>query len=127
MRTLIEAAVKDRQVIEFKQRDQILKVPDMVSQQCTKLMQDYSQKILKEQKESREKVSELRKDLEAQRIRAVKLIEEKAKLENEVNQVKLQKRELQEQLKHKMRKCKEVEIHLEVAKNKLGEADKRTE
>ena len=41
--------------------------------------------------------------------------------------MKLQKKEKEEQLKQKTRKMKEFEIHLEVQKNKLDEANKKVE
>ena len=44
-----------------------------------------------------------------------------------MNSVKLSKKEKEENLKQKVRKVKELEIHLEVSKNKLDEANKKVE
>ena len=44
-----------------------------------------------------------------------------------MNSVKLQKKEKEELLKQRSRKVKELEIHLEVSKNKLDEANKKVE
>ena len=48
MRTLIEAAVKDRQTIEFNQRDNIKKMPEILSAQYKTLIEEYNTKMSKE-------------------------------------------------------------------------------
>jgi len=48
-------------------------------------------------------------------------------MEQELNSVKLQKKEKEELLKQRIRKVKELDIHLEVSKNKLDEANKKVE
>ena len=50
MRTLIEAAVKDRQTIEFNQRDNIKKMPEILSAQYKTLIEEYNTKMSKESK-----------------------------------------------------------------------------
>ena len=59
-----------------------------------------------------------------QRKRIIQLIEDKAGLENELNQIKLVKKEQGEQLKERSRSVKELNIHLEITTKKLEEAQK---
>lgn len=48
MRTLIEAAVRDRQIIEHGQRETMLKLPDLMNQQYKTLVEEYGRKMTKE-------------------------------------------------------------------------------
>ena len=127
MRTLIEAAVKDRQMIEYGQRETMQRLPDLMNQQYKAMIEDYSKKMSKEQASTHNQLTVCKKELDTQRDRIIRLIEEKSALEHEVNAVKLQKKEKEELLKQRVRKVKELEIHLEVSKNKLDEANKKVE
>ena len=49
MRTLIEAAVRDRQIIEYGQRDQIQELPELMKKQYKSFIEDYGRKMTKEQ------------------------------------------------------------------------------
>ena len=98
-----------------------------MDQQYKSLIEEYGRKMTKEQASSHHQLSVCKRDLETQRGRVIKLIEEKSTLENEFNAVKLQKKEKEELLKQRSRKVKELEIHLEVSKNKLDEANKKVE
>ena len=62
-----------------------------------------------------------------QRKRTIQLIEEKAGLENEINQIKMVKKEQSEQLKENVRKVKELQITLELTASKLEEAEKKAD
>ena len=48
MRTLIEAAVRDRQIIEYGQRDQIQELPELMKKQYKSFIEDYGRKMTKE-------------------------------------------------------------------------------
>lgn len=81
MRTLIEAAVRDRQIIEFGQRETMQKLPDLMNQQYKHLIEEYGRKMSKEQATAQHQLSVNKKELDSQRERVIKLIEEKSKLE----------------------------------------------
>jgi len=128
MRTLIEAAVRDRQLIEYGQRDTVQLVPDlMMSQQYKTLIEEYGRKMSKESDSTHQQLSLSKKELDVQRERVIRLIQEKSTLESELNAAKLQKKEKEEVVKHHERKVKEVELHLEVSRSKLEEATLKIE
>lgn len=52
MRTLIEAAVRDRQIIEYGQRETMSQLPDLMNQQYKSLIEEYGRKMTKEQASS---------------------------------------------------------------------------
>lgn len=83
--------------------------------------------MTKEQASTHHQLSICQKELETQRERVIRLIEEKSVIENELHSVKLTKKEKEEALKQKIRKVKELEIHLEVSKNKIDEANRKVE
>ena len=127
MRTLIEAAVRDRQIIEYGQRETMQQLPDLMNEQYKTLIEEYGRKMTKEQASTHHQLTVCKKELEKQRDRVIRLIEEKSTLEQELNSTKLQKKEKEELLKQRIRKVKELDIHLEVSKNKLDEANKKIE
>ena len=57
------------------------------------MIEEYNRKMSKESKSLHNKVAALSKELENQRERVIMLIEEKAKTENELDQVKLHKKD----------------------------------
>ena len=81
MRTLIEAAVRDRQIIEYGQRETMQQLPDLMNKQYKSLIEEYGRKMTKEQASSHHQLSICKKDLETQRGRVIKLIEEKSATE----------------------------------------------
>ena len=48
MRTLIEAAVRDRQIIEYGQRETMSQLPDLMNKQYKTLIEEYGRKMTKE-------------------------------------------------------------------------------
>ena len=101
MRSMIEAAMKDRQAIEYSQRFE--RLPHMMSQEYKAVIEEYGRNASKNQMDQSQTYINLKRDFEVQRKRTIQLIEEKAGLENELNQSKLVKKEQSEQLKEKVR------------------------
>ena len=56
-------------------------LPDLMNQQYKSLIEEYGRKMTKEQASSHHLLSVCKKDLETQRGRVIKLIEEKSTLE----------------------------------------------
>lgn len=122
---MIEAAMKDRQAIEYSQRFE--RLPHTMGQEAKAVIEEYGRAASKSQKEQSQTYANLKRDFEVQRKRTIQLIEEKAGLENELNQIKLVKKEQGEQLKEKTRCLKELQVHLELTTHKLEEAEKKAE
>ena len=91
MRAMIEAAMKDRQAFEYSQRFD--RLPHMMSQEYKAVIEEYSKNASKASSDKSDKSLKIKKDFEVQRKRTIQLIEEKAGLENEVNQMKLAKKD----------------------------------
>jgi len=108
MRTMIEASMKDRQMLEATQREAIRELPTLVTKQYKSAIEEYERKNTLQAHSHAIKYDVLQKEFNVQRERLIKIIEEKSNLEHEVSQLKLAKRELSEQLGHKTRKVKEL-------------------
>ena len=91
MRAMIEAAMKDRQAFEYSQRFD--RLPHMMSQEYKAVIEEYSKNASKASSDKSDRSLKIKKDFEVQRKRTIQLIEEKAGLENEVNQMKLAKKD----------------------------------
>ena len=88
---MIEAAMKDRQAFEYSQRFD--RLPHMMSQEYKAVIEEYSKNASKASSDKSDRSLKIKKDFEVQRKRTIQLIEEKAGLENEVNQMKLAKKD----------------------------------
>ena len=83
--------MKDRQAFEYSQRFD--RLPHMMSQEYKAVIEEYSKNASKASSDKSDKSLKIKKDFEVQRKRTIQLIEEKAGLENEVNQMKLAKKD----------------------------------
>ena len=83
--------MKDRQAFEYSQRFD--RLPHMMSQEYKAVIEEYSKNASKASSDKSDRSLKIKKDFEVQRKRTIQLIEEKAGLENEVNQMKLAKKD----------------------------------
>ena len=116
MRQLMEATLKDRQQIELNQREAIKDIPQQISKQYQAVIDEYGKKVEQEKTEHAVQVSDLQMECDSQRKRIIQMIEEKAQIENELNGVKLSKKEAAESLKQSKRRVNELETTSQVFK-----------
>ena len=85
MRTLIEASMKDRQILEANQREAIRELQNLVTKQYKAAIEEYDRKISVHAQNHSLNYEILQKEFNVQRERLIKIIEEKSQVENELN------------------------------------------